>query len=63
MKKEEYTSITTQERYDFIASRLEQLQNAAPGSAAAKELKLLTKLLVEFEEANLQSNPNHSKRF
>ncbi|GAA4435292.1 hypothetical protein GCM10023188_27190 [Pontibacter saemangeumensis] len=41
--------ITTRVQYYAVASRIEQLKNAASDSQAAKELKVLVKLLVEFE--------------
>lgn len=50
----EYTAIKTQEQYDAIADRIEQLKNAPIGSEEAKELKLLTKLIVDFETGNPQ---------
>lgn len=46
--------ITTQVQYHAVASRIEQLKDAAPGSAPAKELKVLTKLLVDFESRRRQ---------
>lgn len=51
----EHTTITTQEQYDAVAARLEELKNAPAGSEGAKELKLLTKLIVEFERKRSQS--------
>ncbi|GAB3541471.1 hypothetical protein GCM10027443_40800 [Pontibacter brevis] len=41
--------ITTQVQYHAVASRIEQLKDAMPGSEASKELKVLTKMLVDFE--------------
>lgn len=46
--------ITTQVQYHAVASRIEQLKDAEPGSDAAKELKVLTRLLVEFESGRRQ---------
>lgn len=47
--------ITTPVQYYAVASRIEQLKNAASGSQAAKELKVLVQLLVEFESRNANS--------
>lgn len=46
--------ITTQIQYHAVALRMEQLKDAAPESAAAKELKVLTKLIVDFESGRRQ---------
>ena len=51
----EHTPITTQEQYDAVASRLEELKDAPAGSEEAEELKLLTKLIVDFERKRPQS--------
>lgn len=47
--------ITTQAQYHAVASRIEQLKDAAAGSGAAKELKVLTKLIVDFENGRRQT--------
>jgi hypothetical protein len=49
-----HEAITTQEQYDEVASRIEELKDVAPGSEEAKELKLLTKLIVQFESKRYQ---------
>lgn len=59
--KTEHTSITTQQQYDTVASRIEQLKDASAGSEEAKELKLLTKLIVDFERKNPQPVQNNFK--
>lgn len=46
--------ITTHTQYHAVASRMEQLKDAAPGSQPAKELKVLTRLIVEFESSGRQ---------
>lgn len=51
----EHKPITTQDEYDAVASRIEQLKDAAVGSEEAEELKLLTKLIVVYESKNQQS--------
>lgn len=48
------TMITTQVQYYAVALRIEQLKDAASGSAAAKELKVLTKMIVDFESRRQQ---------
>lgn len=45
----EHKPITAQDEYDKIASRIEQLKDGEAGSEEAEELKLLTKLIVEYE--------------
>lgn len=52
--KTEHTSITTQEQYDTVATRIEQLKDVSAGSEEAKELKQLTKLIVDFERKKQQ---------
>ena len=46
----EYTTITTQEQYNTVAARIEQIKDVSAGSAEAKELRQLTKLIVDFEK-------------
>lgn len=46
--------ITTQVQYHAVALRIEQLKDAAPGSEASKELKVLTKMLIDYESRRLQ---------
>lgn len=46
--------IKTQVQYYAVASRIEQLKDAASGSGAAKELKVLTKLLIDYESGRRQ---------
>lgn len=53
--------ITTQGQYDIVASRIEQLKDAAAGSEEAKELKLLTSLIVEFESRRQQTDQDSHK--
>jgi hypothetical protein len=63
----EHEAIVTQEQYDEVASRIEELKDVAPGSEEAKELKLLTKLIVQFESKRFQPTqtgykaPKHGK--
>lgn len=45
--------IKTQQEYESVASRIEELLDALPGSEEAMELKRLTKLIAEFETRNL----------
>lgn len=45
--------IISEEEYEFAVCRLERLTDAAPGSKEAEELKLLTRLVREFEAAHL----------
>ena len=52
--KKEHAAIETQEQYDAVADRIEQLKDAPAGSEEAKELKLLTKQIVDFETRNPQ---------
>lgn len=47
--------ITNPVQYYAVASRVEQLKDAASGSQASKELKVLIKLLVEFESKKVGS--------
>ena len=47
--------IQTQLQYYAVAARIGQLKNAAADTEAAKELKVLMKILIEFERRNLQS--------
>jgi len=56
--KEKPTPVLTQERYEEVASRIEELKNAPPDSEEAKELMLLTKLLVNFESSRLERTPS-----
>jgi hypothetical protein len=53
--------ITTPLQYHAVAVRIGQLANVAAGTEAAKELKILTKLLVEFENRRLQRVHNNLK--
>lgn len=46
--------ITTKVQYHAVASRIEQLKDAPSGSEAAKELKVLMKLIVDFESGRRQ---------
>ena len=50
--------INTQQEYDLVATRIEELLDALPGSEEATELKRLTKLIAEFETRNL---PFHAR--
>lgn len=43
----------SEEEYEFAVVRIEKLKDAAPGSEEAKELKLLTRLIREFEVVHL----------
>lgn len=43
-------AIISEEEYEFAVMRIEKLVDAAPGSEEAAELKLLTRLVREFEE-------------
>ncbi|AKD04954.1 hypothetical protein PKOR_19995 [Pontibacter korlensis] len=43
----------TPQEYDGVASRIEDLLDALPGSAKAMELRQLTKLVVEFASTGL----------
>ncbi|WP_026463735.1 hypothetical protein [Adhaeribacter aquaticus] len=45
--------ILTKEEYEEAARKLEELKNAPLDSDCAKELKVLTKAIVEFERRNL----------
>jgi hypothetical protein len=40
--------ITTQEQFQQVATRIEQLKDATPNSGQAFELKLLTNLLIDY---------------
>lgn len=57
----EYKPITTQDEYDKIASRIEQLKDGDAGSEEAEELKLLTKLIVEYESKRQPPKQQNSK--
>lgn len=52
--------ITTQEEYEAVASRLEELKDAAPGTGEARELKQLTRLIVAFESRRTAASPEQS---
>lgn len=45
--------IRTGEQYEEVARRMEQLQDAEADSEEADELKLLTKLIAEYEKRKL----------
>ena len=60
--KAEHTPITTQEQYNAVAARIEQLKDARAGSEEAKELKKLTKMIVDFERRNPQPIEPTSKK-
>lgn len=47
--------IRTQVQYYAVASRIEQLKDASANTAAAKELKVLMKMLVDFESRRRQA--------
>ena len=42
-------TIISAEEYEFAVLRVEKLKGATPGSEEAKELRVLTKLVREFE--------------
>lgn len=44
--KIEHNPIRTQEQYEAVVSRMEQLKDAEAGTPEAEELKLLTRLIV-----------------
>ncbi|MFD3002889.1 hypothetical protein ACFS7Z_21155 [Pontibacter toksunensis] len=46
--------ITTEVQYRAVASRIEQLKDAPSGSEPANELKVLMKLIVDFESGRRQ---------
>ncbi|GAB3536153.1 hypothetical protein GCM10027443_26030 [Pontibacter brevis] len=46
--------ITTQDEYNTIAFRIELLKDGEAGSDEAEELKLLTRLIVEYESKRQQ---------
>lgn len=41
--------IRTLGQYEFVARRMEQLKDAAPCTPEARELKMLTEMIVEYE--------------
>lgn len=49
----EYKQIKTLKQYDTVAARMERLKDAEVGTPEAAELKLLTKLVVEYESNRL----------
>ena len=57
----EHKPIKTQDEYDAVASRIEQLKDGEAGSEEAEELKLLTKLIVEYESNRQQSKKGDFK--
>lgn len=57
----EYKQIKTQGQYQAVAARIEQLKDAEPGTNEAKELKLLMRLLVEFEMKRPAASPEQSQ--
>ncbi|WP_181885062.1 hypothetical protein [Pontibacter diazotrophicus] len=50
----EHKPITTQDEYDKVAARIEQLKDGDAGSEEAEELKLLTKLIIAYESKRQQ---------
>ena len=48
--------ITTQVQYHAVASRIEQIKDATADSIAAKELKILTMMIIDFENRRRQSD-------
>ena len=58
----EYDTITTQEQYNTVAARIEQLKDVSADTEEAKELKQLTKLIVDFEMKQQHSLPHDSAK-
>lgn len=56
-----HKTITSQEQYEAIAVRIEELVNAAPNTEEAKELKRLTRLIAEFESRRGAASPEQSQ--
>lgn len=56
LAKVKYNMITTYAQYYAVSSRIEQIKNAPSGSEAAKELKILTGLMSEFESSSKTSS-------
>lgn len=53
----EHKPIKSQEQYEVVAARMEQLKDAEAGTPEAKELKLLAKLIVDFELKRPEARP------
>ncbi|WP_181885177.1 hypothetical protein [Pontibacter diazotrophicus] len=56
-----YNYIENQEQYEEVTLRVEQFKDAEPGTNEAKELKVLVKMLVNFEKKQVQDH-NKIKR-
>lgn len=54
--------ITTQAQYHAVSSRIEQIKDAEPDTPEAMELKLLTKLIVEYETQRPTASPEQSQK-
>lgn len=50
----EYINIENEEQYEEVTNRIEQLKNAKPGTDEAKELKVLVKMLVNYEKQQMR---------
>lgn len=59
--KIQHKPITNQEQYDVVANRMEQLIDADPNSEGSKELKLLTRLIVECEKRRPTASPEQGR--
>ncbi|WP_162052692.1 hypothetical protein [Pontibacter pamirensis] len=57
----EHKPITTQDKYDKVAARIEQLKDGEAGSEEAEEMKLLTKLIVEYESKRQHPEQRNSE--
>lgn len=49
----EYSKIENEAQYEEVTHCIEQLKDAEPGTAGAKELKVLIKMIIDFEKKKL----------
>lgn len=50
-----YSDIKNEAQYEEVTVRIEQLKNAEPGTDEAKELKVLIKMLIDFEKQQVNN--------